>query len=130
MAFSTLADPWQWVALALTLVTGGVVLTRRVLLLNRAVWPPTPAHWASLALTLLAWVLFWASLNAVRAAVALQLLAGAFSTLFIWVTYVFLVNERIGYPTRQQLLSLGFYVLTEVLIQLQLRVVLRVLDAQ
>ena len=112
-------------ALGISFVTSSVIFARRVLVLHKTIWPPTLSLLASWVTSLYAGILFWLSLNALDQHIGYQLLAGVTSTTLAWLVYVLLVNESLALPTRSQWLSLSFYILTEALILLEVRLVLR-----
>ena len=113
----------QWGALGTALLTATVVFVRRVLVFDK--WGSlAPAQVGSYALSLLSGATFWVSVNAVRGAAALQFAAGCVSTSLGWSVMVLLVNGTLRLPTRQQWLSLVFYLLTELAVLLQVRLLL------
>lgn len=118
-----LASAAQLGAVALTLVTSTLIFARRVLVLNAFVWPPRPMQYATWVLSLFSGLMFWVSLNALRASVQVQIATGILSTVLAWITYVLLVNDALRFPTRQQRVSLLFHVVTEVLVLVQVRLV-------
>lgn len=120
-----LASAEQLGAVALTLLTSTLIFARRVLVLNAFVWPPRPMQYATWALSLFSGLMFWVSLNALRASVQVQIATGILSTVLAWITYVLLVNDALRYPTRQQRVSLLFHVITEALVLVQVRLVVR-----
>lgn len=122
--FDLISEPRQYGALILTEVSSTVIFFRRVLLLNKFTWPPTRSQIAVYGISLLSGCLFWMSLNAVNEPIWLQVTSGGYSTLLAWLVYVVLVNERLMFPTMQQWISLAFYVVTEVCLLFQVRLVL------
>ena len=121
---SLLTSPRQWGAIGLTLMTSSMIFARRVLVLEKFTWHPKVYHYATYAISLTSGILFWATLNSLRASVLLQLMFGITSTLLAWVGYVLLVNERLMFPSTQQWMSLAFYVITEATLAFQVRLVI------
>ena len=119
-----LDSPRQWSALGLGVVTSTAVFLRRLTLLNKFVWPPTRTHLFAYAVTLMAGFLFWATLNTIERTLGQQLLYSLTTTVLGWAPLVVIVNGQLQYPTRQQLLSLLFFVVTETTVAVQLRLVL------
>ena len=76
-------------------------------------------------LSLLSGVSFWITLNSIERTIVEQLWFQTNSTLLAWLVLVLIVNENVMYPTRQQWLSLFFYLLTELSIAFQVRLVIR-----
>lgn len=118
-----LERPEQAWALFLSLVTSTVIFVRRTLVLNRYDRIFSRLGFVTWMVTLTSGLLFWLTLNAITASVAIQLTTGVMSTLLGWLVLVLLVNERLMYPTQQQWASLLFYVCTEALILIQVRLV-------
>ena len=125
----TLSAPTQLGAVGLSLATSTVTFARRVLVLNAFAWPPPRVQYVAWFVSLWSGLLFWITLNSLRAPLPEQLATGILSTTLAWLTYVLLVNKRLQYPTRQQRVSLVFHVVTEALILLQVRLVVTSLDA-
>ena len=113
----------DWAALGFSLLTSTIVFVRRLLVFNK--WGRRSiTQAASYPLSLLSGATFWVSVRAVRGTAALQFAAGAVSTTLSWCVMVLLVNDTPRIPTRQQWLSLVFYLLTELSILLQVRLIL------
>ena len=75
-------------------------------------------------LSLVSGVCFWATLNSVQSTMWEQITLGAISTTLSWCVLVLIVNEELCFPTRQQWYSFIFYLVTELSITLQVRLVL------
>ena len=120
-----LSSPSQWGALGLSLLTYSVIFVRRVLVLERFMWPLQFYHYATYSINITSGILFWATLNALSSPIPVQLVLGATSTILSWVVLVLLVNECLMYPSRQQMASLLFYIITEATILFQVRLVLQ-----
>lgn len=118
-----LESPQQWWALVLSFVTSTVVFARRALVLNRYQSVFSTLGVITWIISLMSGLLFWLTLNALTANVAIQLTTGILSTTVAWLVYVLLINGRLQYPTKQQWISLLFHVGTEALILLQVRIV-------
>lgn len=118
-------SPRQWAALALSLVTATIIFFRRVFVLEKVTVLPKRFHLLPFSISLLSGVVFWVSVNAVTSSALVQLLFGILSTTLSWIVLVFLVNERLAYPSRQQCLALVFYALTEVSFLVQVRLVIQ-----
>lgn len=118
---SKITSSHQWIALALTVVTTSAIFARRVLVLQKYCAPPKPYHYITYAISILSGLVFWTSLNMLSMSVVVQLLFGVTSTTLSWVVLVLLVNERLKFPSRQQWMSLVFYVLTEASFLIQVR---------
>ena len=116
MTTCSLVSTEQLGAIALGVLTSTLIFSRRVLILNAFAWPPRPMQYATWMLSLLSGVMFWVSLNALRAAFVVQIATGILSTVLAWITFVLLVNDSLRYPTRQQAVSLVFYVVTEAIV--------------
>lgn len=114
----------QWWALALSFFTSTVIFARRVLVLNKYNKVVTRTGLVTWCISLTSGLLFWTTLNALRADIVIQLLTGILSTTLAWLTYVLLINDSLRYPTPQQWISLFFHIFTEALILLQVRLVL------
>jgi hypothetical protein len=121
---SLLESPRQWGALGLSLVTSSVIFARRVLVLKKFTWPLKVYHYATYVISITSGVVFWATLNALRHTIAIQLVLGVTSTVLAWVVFVLLVNESLQYPSRQQWVSLAFHIITEATLLFQVRLVL------
>lgn len=119
-----LESPTQWGALGLTLITSTILFLRRTLVLEKFVWKFRAYHYVTWGISLASGILFWATLNALQSTIWLQLMFGVTSTTLSWLVYVLLTNEDLMYPSRQQWISLGFYVITEAMLLLQVRLVL------
>lgn len=122
-----LESPRQGAAVGLALVTSTIVFFRRLFVLERFRWPPTRLQCLAYGVSLMSGLLFWSTLNAVQQDDAtIQMAFGMLSTTLSWLVLVLLVNDP-GFhvPSWQQWASLGFYVLTEVSILVQLRLVIR-----
>lgn len=115
----------QFGALALSLVTSTIVFLRRLFVLNRVRWPLPTVHTFTFTVSLLSGVNFWITLNSIDRSLFEQLWFQTLSTMTSWLVVVLIINERAMYPTRQQWLSLVFYMLTELSIAGQLRLVVR-----
>lgn len=111
----------QWAALGISLVTSTLIYLRRALVLNVRLFPPRRVHVVTYALSLVAGVMFWVTVNSIQRGVALQLSAGLVSTTLVWTVYVLLVNGSARPPTRSQWISLGFHVVTEASLLMQVR---------
>lgn len=113
----------QWWALLLSFFTSTVIFARRVLVLNKYNKVVTRTGLVTWCISLTSGLLFWTTLNALRADIVIQLLTGVLSTTLAWLTYVLLINDSLRYPTPQQWISLFFHIFTEALILLQVRLV-------
>ena len=115
-------DPLRlWVALGLSQLTALVIFGKRILVLNRWKMPPSQLQISALLVSLLSGALYWVSLNSVNSQIWIQVPIGIWSTVMSWAVYVVLVNDDFYLPSKQQLASLVFYLITETLIILQTR---------
>ena len=114
----------QWWALVLSFFTSTIIFARRVLVLNKYDRILTRMGGVAWGISIASGLLFWTTLNALRADIVIQLTTGVLSTTLAWLTYVLLINESLRYPTLQQWISLVFHVFTEALILLQVRLVI------
>lgn len=112
-------------AIVLSLVTSTIIFLRRMFALNRVRWPLPGVYVFAYALSLLSGVSFWITLNSIERSLPEQLWFQTTSTLLAWLVLVLIVNETVMYPTRQQWFSLLFYLLTELSIAFQVRLVIR-----
>ena len=91
--------------------------------MNRFRRPIPHVFYVAYGLSLVSGVSFWATLNAVQQELWEQLTLGITSTTLSWVVLILIVNEDLCYPTRQQYWSLLFYLLTELSITMQVRLI-------
>ena len=113
----------QWWALVLSFFTSTIIFARRILVLNKYDRILSRTGVVTWGISLTSGLLFWTTLNALRADIVLQLATGVLSTTLAWLTYVLLINDSLRYPTMQQWISLFFHIFTEALILLQVRLV-------
>ena len=114
----------QWGAIFLSLFTASIIFLRRIFVMNRFRLPIPRVYYVSFGLSLVSGLTFWATLNSVYQELWEQITFGIISTTLSWVVLVLIVNEDVCFPTRQQWYSYLFYVLTELSITLQVRLVL------
>lgn len=93
-------------------------------MLNKATHICKPLFGVGYVCALMAGALFWVTVNSVQESIGIQFLAGSFATTLSWVMNVLLVNEGFVYPSRQQMISLVFHLVTEASILLQVRLIL------
>jgi hypothetical protein len=120
---SQYTTPNQVASLGLTALTSTIIFVRRVLVLEKTSPFPRTYHFASYCISLTSGLLFWATLNALKRDVLLQLSLGILSTTLSWLVYVLLSNERLMFPSRSQLVSLFFHVVTELSLLFQVRLI-------
>ncbi len=120
-----LDQPSQSVALGISLFTASLSFMRNLFVLNKYTFPPTRLHILAYLHALLAGLSFWVTVNSVNEIIVLQLTAGLTASVLTWTVYVLLVNERLMFPTGQQCVSLLFYVVGQVSISIQVRLVLK-----
>ena len=113
----------QWGAFLLSLITASIIFLRRIFVMNRFRRPIPHVFYVAYGLSLVSGVSFWATLNAVQQELWEQLTLGITSTTLSWVVLILIVNEDLCYPTRQQYWSLLFYLLTELSITMQVRLI-------
>ena len=116
------SPPLLW-ALLLSTITSSVIFLRRIFVLNRFRRPVPCIFYAAYALSIVSGVTFWATINTVQQEVWEQLVLGITSTVLSWIVLVLIVNEDLCYPTTQQLWSLLFYIITELSITIQVRLI-------
>lgn len=114
----------QWGAFGLSVFTSSIIFLRRLFVLNKFRRPIPIVFYLAYFLSLVSGVSFWATLNAVEQQVWEQLTLGITSTTLSWLVLVLIVNEDLCFPTRQQRWSLVFYLLTELSITMQVRLIL------
>ena len=119
-----LEQPSQAAALALSLFTSSLIFIRSTLVLNKYICPPKRFHILAYVFALMSGLMFWVTVNAVNEPIEIQLLSGFTASTLTWVVYVLLVNEKLTYPSKQQLVSWLFHIITEASILLQVRLIL------
>ena len=114
----------QAYALNVSLLTSLIIFLRRLFVLERFQCRLSLVTAAALAAQLQAGVLFWVSLQSVQGNVGMQIASGLAATSLSWAAMTLLVMGSFSLPSRQQFVSLGFYVLTELSILGQVQLVL------
>ena len=113
----------QSVALGLSLLTSSIIFFRRTFVLNKF---SKTFRWYVVVLyviSIFSGLLFWTTLRLFSTHLIIQIIVGFISTILGWLSLVLLVNDRLQYPTNQQLIALLFYIATETLSLLQVRFV-------
>ncbi len=118
-----LTSPRLLWALLLSTITSSVIFLRRIFVLNRFRRPVPCIFYAAYALSIVSGVTFWATINTVQQEFWEQLVLGITSTILSWIVLVLIVNEDLCYPTTQQLWSLLFYLITELSLTIQVRLI-------
>lgn len=114
----------QAYALNVSLLTALIIFLRRLFVLERFQCSRSLVTAAALFAQLQAGVLFWVSLQSVQGNVGMQIASGVAATCLSWAAMTLLVRGSFSLPSRQQFVSLGFYVLTELSILGQVQLVL------
>ena len=117
-------DYRRTIALALNVFISFIAWNRRHYLLDRKIYPLCRHQVYSLAYTIFAGCLWWISTIAVDEQILLQLAAGFVATIMSWYGLVIIVNHRTGPVSRRQVVSLLYYIVTDVCVQLQTRLLL------
>lgn len=111
-------------ALGVSLLTALIIFLRRLFVLERFECRGSFVTAAAVAAQLQSAVLFWVSLQSVQGNVGMQISSGLAATSLSWAAMTLLVRGSFTLPSRQQFVSLGFYVLTELSILGQVQLVL------
>ena len=98
-----------------------MVFGRQLFALNYASRHPTRLQVSAFGISVLSGTLYWISLNTVRGGLALQLSSTLLASTTSWSVLVLLVNQTLQLPTRQQWMSLGFYLFTDLSYLTQMR---------
>ena len=106
------------------LVNSLLIFTRRIFVINKYKFPIKSTHLVSVFLTFMSGVTFWVSVNSIKSNIGIQITSGTISTILSWSSMIYLVNdEKVQLPSKQQLVSLLFYILTELSVLIQARIV-------
>ena len=101
-----------------------LIFTRRIFVINKYKFPVKGTHLVSIFLTFMSGLTFWVSVNSIKSNIGIQITSGTISTILSWSSMIYLVNdEKVQLPSKQQLVSLIFYILTELSVLLQARIV-------
>tara|TARA_A100001015_G_scaffold200270_1_gene223623 strand:+ start:897 stop:1274 length:378 start_codon:yes stop_codon:yes gene_type:complete len=107
------------------LINSLLIFVRRIFVINRYKFPVKVTHIASVFLMFMSGLTFWVSVNSIKNNIWTQITSGTISTILSWSSMIYLVNdEKIQLPSRQQIISLVFYILTELSVLIQARVVI------
>lgn len=115
-------------SLGLEAFVSTVIFLQKLFVLEKKKFCLPPPHiYIAYAVTLSAGLVFWVSLVAVTGDVLTQLSFGFTYSVMSWTSLVVVVNEKLMFPSRNQVYALGFRLLTNLGYQLQLRLVLNLL---
>ena len=115
----------KYITFIFAIINSSLIFIRRVFVINKFRFPLISTQIVSIFLTLMSGVTFWISINSLRGNIWLQVISGFISTILSWSSMIYLVNdEYVQLPTRQQLVSLLFYILTDLSVLMQARIVI------
>ena len=115
----------KWIALAINMLGAFITWNRRLYVLNTPVRPLETYKLQSLLLSLFAGVMWWISVIAVDGRVTMQISSGVVATALGWLGLVNLVNKgAIHGIQRKQYFALMYYMTTDLLWQIQTRLIL------
>ena len=112
------------IALCINVALSFISWSRRHYILNKCIRPIHRHQMVSLAYTIFAGFLWWISTIAIDGNILLQLASGLIATIMSWYGLIIIVNERSGTVSSRQTISLFYYILTDVSVQIQARLIL------
>ena len=113
-------------SVGINILVSSLVWGRRITVLNKSIcWPPCKYQVFAFVLNILSGWMWWISVHSINGTIGLQLTAGTLATLLSWLSMITIVNDTLFSISRLQLASLAFYLIIDVLNNIQTRLILK-----
>ncbi len=113
-------------SIGINILVSSLIWGRRITVLNKAIcWPPCRYQIFAFVLSIFSGWMWWISVYSINGTIVLQLTAGTLATLLSWLSMIIIVNDTLFSITRLQIASLVFYLIIDVLNNIQTRLILK-----